>query len=214
YPYRTLFAAIEAGITDLPQDDQRRYAQLAVFAGRGPFPRDAAQALWQSELPDAEVGDLLADLTGRSLLTIAGEGWYVPHDLQYDVLARRLGAGGLTAAHARLLEGYRIRYPAGWAGSATDPYLARTLAGHLHDADYHDELDALLSDAAWIQARLTHGQLPDLIPDYIHAGDPLTRQILRALRLSAPALAVDPRQVRAQLAGRLLGHPDPGIAAW
>ena len=214
YPYRTLFSAIEAGIADLPDNDQRRYAELAVFAGRGPFSRAAAQALWQPGLSDAEVGDLLAELTGRSLLMVAGEGWYVAHDLQYDVLARRIGPSGLAAAHARLLEGYRIRYPERWAGSAADPYLARTLAGHLRDADLGDELRSLLTDTAWIQARLTHGQLPDMIPDYRHASDPLTRQILRALRLSAPALAADPTQVRGQLAGRLLGHPDPDIVAW
>ena len=65
-----------------------------MFAGRGPFPRDAAGALWQPELADAEVGNLLAELIGRSLLTAAGEGWYTAHDLQYDVLKRRLGRQG------------------------------------------------------------------------------------------------------------------------
>ena len=89
YPYRTLFAAIEAGITDLPEDGQGLYAQLAVFAERGPFTRAAAQALWQAELPDADVGDLLAELTGRSLFTAVGDGWYAAHDLQYDVLVRQ-----------------------------------------------------------------------------------------------------------------------------
>ena len=76
---------IEASIAGLPEADQERYAQLAVFARRGAFPRDAAWALWQSELPDAEVDDLLAELTDRYLLTAAGEGWYAAHDLHYDV---------------------------------------------------------------------------------------------------------------------------------
>ena len=56
YQYRNLRAAIEAGISDLPEGDQRRYGQLAVFAGRGPFPREAAGVLWQPELAEAEVG--------------------------------------------------------------------------------------------------------------------------------------------------------------
>jgi len=34
YPYPSLLAAIEAGISDLPGADQQRYAQVAVFAGR------------------------------------------------------------------------------------------------------------------------------------------------------------------------------------
>ena len=211
---RVLFSVIEASIAELAEADQERYAQLAVFARRGPFPRDAARALWAPELPDAEIDDLLETLTGRNLLMAAGEGWYTAHDLQYDALERRLGAAGLTAAHARLLEGYRLSYPGGWADAAADPYLARALAGHLHDAALGDELRAVLTDTAWIQARLTHGQLPGLISDYGYAGDPLTRQILRALRLSAPVLAADPDQVRGQLATRLMGQPDLGITAW
>ena len=214
YQYRNLLAAIEAGISDLPEGDQQRYEQLAVFAGRGPFPREAAGVLWRPELAEAEVGDLLAELAGRSLLTAAGDGWYAAHDLQYDVLKRRLGPAGLAAAHARLLDGYRNRYPRGWAGSATDPYLAGTLAGHLHEAGRDGELRALLTDAAWIQARLAGGQLPGLVSDYGYAGDPLTRQIVRALRLSGQILAAHPGLVPAQLAGRLLGHPDPAVADW
>ena len=208
----TLLNVIRVSIAELPEADQERYAQLAVFARYGPFSRDAARALWPAELPDAEADDLLESLTGRNLLMAAGEGWYTAHDLQYEALERRLGAAGLAAAHARLLEGYRLRYPAGWAESAGDPYLARALAGHLHDAQRGDELRTVLTDTAWIQARLTHGQLPGLISDYGYAGDPLTRQILRALRVSAPALAADPEQVRGQLATHLISQPDQGAA--
>ena len=215
FQYRNLLAAIEAGISDLPESDQQRYAQLAVFAGRGPFLREAAGALWRPELAEAELGDLLAELTRRSLLTTAGDGRYTAHDLQYDVLKRRLGPAGLAAAHARLLDAYRDRCPSGWAaGSATDPHLASVLAGHLYEAGRDRELRALLTDVAWIQARLAGGQLPGLLSDYRYAGDKLTRQIVRALRLSAQTLAADPGQVRGQLAGRLLGHPDPAVADW
>jgi len=215
YQYRNLLAAIEAGISDLPAGDQQRYAQLAVFGGRGPFPREAAAVLWRPELAEAGAGDLLAELAGRSLLTAAGRGWYAAHDLQYDVLKSRLGREGLAAAHARLLDGYRDRYPGGWADSAADPYLARNLAGHLHEAGRDRELRALLADVAWIQARVAGGQLPDLLADYGYASDdPLTRQIERAVRMSAQILAADPGQLRGQLAGRLLGHPDPAVADW
>ena len=214
YQYQNLRAAIEAGISDLTATAQRQYVQLAAFAGRGPFPRHAAGAVWQTELADLEVGDLLADLTGRSLLTAAGDGWHTAHDLQYDVLKHRLGRDGVAAAHARLVESYRARYPGGWAASATDPYLAGTLAGHLHDADRDSELRALLADVDWIQARLVAAQLPGLLADYRYASDPLNQQIVKALRVSAHTLAADPGQVRGQLAGRLLGHPDPAVAAW
>jgi WD40 repeat protein len=209
-----LFSVIEASIDDLPEADRERYAQLAVFAGRGPFPRDAARTLWPAELPDAETDDLLERLTARNLLTAVSEGWYDAHLLQYDAMALRLGAAGLIAAHAQLLRRYRLIYPDGWADSATDPYLGRTLASHLHDANLGDELRAVLTDPAWIEARIAYGPLPDLIPDYRYAGDPLTQQILRALRMSAPVLGADPTQVRGQLVDRLMGQPDPGITAW
>jgi WD40 repeat protein len=209
-----LFSVIEASIDDLPEADQGRYAQLAVFAGRGPFPHDAARTLWPTELPDAEADGLLERLTARNLLTAVSEGWYEAHLLQYDAMALRLGAAGLTAAHAQLLKRYRLIYPDGWADSASDPYLGRALASHLHNANLGDELRAVLTDPAWIEARIAHGPLPDLIPDYKYAGDPLTRQILRTLRMSAPVLAADPTQVRGQLVDRLMGQPDPGITAW
>ena len=214
YPYRSLLAAVEAGISDLPEADQQRYVRLAVFAGRGPFPREAAGALWWPELAKAQVGGLLAELVGRSLLLSAGDGWYTAHDLQYDVLKRRLSPEELAAAHARLLESYRKQFPGGWADSAADPYLAGALAGHLHDAGRDGELQALLTDVAWIQARLVGGQLPGLLSDYGYVADPLTRQVVRALRLSSHILSTDPGQVRGQLAGRLMGHPDPAVAGW
>ncbi len=74
YQVRTVFHAIEAGIAALPKTAQTRYEELAVFAGRGPFPADAAQALWYRDLPDAAAHRLLAELTGRALLTARGEG--------------------------------------------------------------------------------------------------------------------------------------------
>jgi hypothetical protein len=216
YPayHRTLLAAIEAGISDLPEGDQQRYAQLAVFAGRGPFPREAAGILWRPQLAEAEVGDLLAELTGRTLLTVRGDGWYAAHDLQYDVLKHRLGPAGLAAAHAWLLDGYRNRYPRGWTDSTADPYLAGALAGHLHEADRDGELRALLTDVTWIQARIADGQLPGLVSDYGYADDPLTRQIVRALRMSGQILAAHPELVPSQLAGRLIGQPDLSVADW
>ena len=214
YQYRNLLAAIDAGISDLTSEDQERYEQLAVFAGRGSFPRRAAWALWRLDLTQADVGDLLADLTGRSLLVAAGDDRYAANDLQYEVLKRRLGRGRLAAAHGQLLDGYRVRYPGGWADAVSDSYLAGTLASHLHDAGREDELRAVLADMAWIQARLTAGQLQGLLSDYGYAADPLTRRIGRALRLSAHVLAADSGQVRGQLTGRLLGDANPAVADW
>lgn len=45
---------------------------------------------------------MLAEFIGRSLLTVAGEDLYAAHELQYNVMTRRLGADGLAAALDRL----------------------------------------------------------------------------------------------------------------
>ena len=212
--HAALGRTLQAGLAALPTRDQRRYGQLVAFAGHGPFPRDAAAALWPPGLGAAEVDRLLAGFVRRSLLRTANAGWYVAHDLQYEVLREQAGPGGLAAAHIRLLAGYRSRYPGGWAGAAADPYLAGHLAGHLHEANLGGELHAVLTDISWIQARLARGSAQELIRDYSLAGDPLTRQIRRTLRLSASSLARDPSLIRTQLAARLRDHDDPGIAAW
>ena len=214
YQVQTVFHVIEAGLAALHKTARTRYEELAVFAGRGPFPFHAAQALWHRDLQDATVHRLLAELTSRALLTARSAGWYVAHDLQYEVLKGRLGGDGLATAHAQLLDGYRIRYPKGWAESADDPYLAANLASHLHDAQLGGELRAVLTDTEWIKARLTHGPIHELICDYRYAVDPLTRQIMRTLRLSATSLTANPGLIRSHLADRLLSHPDPGITAW
>jgi WD40 repeat protein len=214
YAYRTLYAAIEAGISDLNQEDQSRYAQLAIFIRRGPFPREAACALWRPALSDAEAADLLAELTGRSLLTSPSEGWYVAHDVQYEVLTRRIGADSVAAAHRQLLDGYRTCYPADWAQTSVDSYLSHALASHLHSAGKSGELRDLLSNPRWIAGRLSSGQLPELISDYELTQDPLCGEIARAIRLSAHVLTTDPGLVRSQLVGRLQGHPDSTVANW
>lgn len=89
--YRSLFAAIEAGLSALCEQDRERYEHLAVFGRRGPFSKDAAWVLWQSELSEAEVSDVLAELTGRSLLTSRGDGWFIAHGLQSEFLAQCQG---------------------------------------------------------------------------------------------------------------------------
>ena len=99
YQHRTLFTAIEAGISDLPEASRNRYEQLAVFSGRCPFPADAVHALWQAELSEIGTEELLAELSSRSLIITEGDGWYSAHDLQLEVLKHRIGDENLRAAH-------------------------------------------------------------------------------------------------------------------
>ncbi|MEV4000785.1 NB-ARC domain-containing protein [Actinomadura sp. NPDC049753] len=220
YEYPTLRAAIDVGIDILPQDQRDQYLRLAVFTGRGPFPREAAAALWHP-FPGPEVDELLETLVGHSLLTTAGNGRYIAHDLQCDAITQRLGPDRVRDAHAALLDGYQARRPGPWVEIAVqDPYLPGNLAWHLHRAGRENELDDLLSEVSWMHTRITTASLPDLLGDYTHATGLRGQAIRRALMQSVLALTEQAEgdvlagQLAGQLAGRLMAHPDDAIATW
>ena len=214
YPHPTLLAAIALGIDELPDEATReRYRKLAVFSGRGPFPRAAAEALWApAGLAGPDAGDLLDVLERRSLIQLAGEGRYTLHDLQSDVVAHQLGADGLSAAHAQLVTGYRTRVPAGWASAPEEDYLLANLAYHLARAGRSDELRELLTDYAWLDTKLRHVGLASLLADYPHLPeDPAAKAVHASLQLAAHILPDDPDQLPGQLVGRLGDDADPAL---
>ncbi|MEU6745168.1 NB-ARC domain-containing protein [Spirillospora sp. NPDC046719] len=224
YEHPSLRAAIDIGIDDLPTADRDRYLRLAVFTDRSPFTATAAAALWHPHT-DLQTKDLLADLVGRSLLTAVGdpdeqgERWFVAHDLQYDTCAQRLGPDQVRAAHVTLLTGYQNTHPGDWIDiAATDPYLPGNLAWHLTRAGRQEDLVRLLTRLSWMHLRITTAGLPDLISDYTHTTHPHAQAIRRALMKSTPALTSPstalPGLLTSQVTGRLMGHPDPDIAAW
>jgi WD40 repeat protein len=134
------------------------------------------------------------------------------------LLARCQQQGVGDPSHARRIEEWAATWrDRGWPSArdgqeGTPLYLLDRYPQTLYSDP--PRLRTLLTDVAWIQARLAAGQLPGLLADYGYASDPLSQQIPRALRLSAQLLAANPGQVRGQLAGRLLAHPDPAVADW
>jgi WD40 repeat protein len=213
YPHPTLLAAIQLSIDDLPGAvDQERYQELAVFAGSS-FPRSAAQALWApAGLSNADIGDLLALFTGRSLLHHDGADWYSLHDLQADVLVRQLGQERLYQVHVDLVDGYARRCPAGWSSGPRDGYFLERLAAHLAAAGRTSELRALLVDFGWLHAKLTDAGLISLLADYpLLLDDAATRQVSVALQLSAHRLVDDPAGLPGQLRGRLANADHPAL---
>ncbi|MBC6458283.1 NB-ARC domain-containing protein [Actinomadura sp. HBU206391] len=223
YSYRTLRAAIDAGIDDLPDQfagmgtggPRDRYLELAVFTGRGPFPRSAAEALWAATLPDLyAVSEVLEEFRSRSLLT-EYDGWYIAHDLQYDAMNQHPDAPDLTHSHRCLIDGWSASHDTGWSMAAReDAYLSANLAWHLHQAGSTDALAELLTDQHWMLHRIRSAGLAALLTDYTHAPTPLTQTIRRALAISTAAVSLDPDLLTGQLMGRLLSHPDPAISAW
>jgi WD40 repeat protein len=216
YPHPNLLAAIELSIDDLPdQPTRQRYRELAVFAGQGAFPRAAVEALWAPTGPTGpRVGELLATLAGRSLLSDEGDGWFGIHDLQLDVISKQLGAARLREAHQQLLDSYLTHCPAGWPTGPNDGYFLEHLAFHLSMADRRPELSQLLTDLNWMLVKLTTTGLAGLLADFSYDHDTPTSQAVQvALQLSAAAVAASPDQLPGQLVGRLVSHPDPAIRA-
>jgi WD40 repeat protein len=203
YPHPNLLAAIQLSIDELPIDARHRYRQLVVFQGRGMFPRTAIETLW-SELSGPAVGEILALLEGRSLLSYEGDDKFVVHDLLTEVIAKRLTGDDVRCAHERLLDGYRL----GVTHWPNDGYFLQQYVWHLAQAGQVDELCGLLANIDWLYTKLTTTDLAGLLSDFSYSSHPVVKAIQSALHLSASLLSQDPEQLPGQLAGRLLAHPD------
>jgi len=197
YPHPTLLAAIELGIDELPDEPTRqRYRELAVFNGRGPFPRSAVEALWAPagiSTPDA--GDLLTLLERRSLIHPEAGGRYTLHDLQATENAREG-----QARQAR--------------GAAHHPRTSPPLQGvQGHEQDDHGQPQLGRTDAAaaarYVQgdrdAEAGHGHVHEPQP---HAPPGLTaaRAAARA-RLLRSALSCSRSRPRWRAVAQRVGSP-------
>ena len=213
YPYPSLLAALQLSLDYLDPSDRQRYRELAVFAGRGPVPRPAIEALWAPFEVSARAGDLLAKFSDRALLRHDPvTGLVELHDLEFDVARADLG-DSLPAAHRQLLAGYAAHCPRGWPSGPDDGYFYQHLAGHLAAAGRRDELAELLTDVEWMRSRLRSGGVTGLLADYTSIpDDPGLALVHATVRLSAHVLAVDPGQLPAQLAGRTIGRCEPALA--
>ena len=208
YRHPSLAVALTASIDTLPQDARDRYVQLAVFDAKGPVPEAVLQLLWGLDQQDTTA--FVDGLAAKSLLRVEADRVSL-HDVQMDYLVR-CAAANLPALHDRLLTAYRGQCHGSWAGGPDDGYFRQHLARHLYCADRLPELQALLLDLDWMNAKLTTGTVPGLLADYDSLPlDPVLRQVAGALMLSAHVLAHDPGQLPSQLMGRLGHQHDPQL---
>ena len=200
YPHQSLAVALGASIDTLPPDTRDRYMQLVVFDAEGPIPSAVLKVLWG--LDQQRTTALVDDFSAKSLLRVEANHVSL-HDLQMDYIVRLTGAN-LPALHNRLLTAYSEQCHGGWASGPNDGYFRQHLAHHLHQADRLPELQALLLDVDWMNAKLVSGDVPGLLTDYNSLpSDPAVRLAADALRLSAHILAEAPGQLLSQLTGRL-----------
>ena len=164
--HRNLWRAMEVSVRVLPEDKQRRFAELAVFQSGFNVPEAAAVVLWghTGGLSERHARRLLVEFRQRSIVQLDRSAGAVEptianfslHDLLHD-FATRLATqlfGNLAALHDQLLEAYRKQCPNGWHTGRNDGYFLRNLCHHLATARRLDKLyTLLLGSPDWMNAQ-------------------------------------------------------------
>jgi len=195
----------------LKPTQRARFAELAAFHQNADIPICIVAHIWRETggLSESHTKDLLIKLNGLSLLLNLdlNQRTLRFHDTVRDFLRHQESREGLLAQHKRLLQALEDVGPSPDADKLTRKYYYLSLPRHLAEAEERERLDALLTDPAWLQAKLlATGNPQALVADYeqLAAGE-APNLIGRTLRLIADMLARDPRQLIPQLLGRLMG---------
>ena len=208
--HANVWKAIDVSVRVLPEDERRRFAELAVFALDTGAPEAAVETLWEhtAGLKPRYARDLLRKLSARSLARLdVASGRMTLHDLVHDFAAGMAGAP--AALHRVLLDAYRKKCPDGWASGPNDGYFLENLCTHLVAAGQAEDAAALLGSAQWGLVKCGAGLVFSLDRDYGEvAQDEALRLIHGAVRLSLHVVARDSRQYASQMVGRLLGLRD------
>ena len=173
--HRNIYRAMLASVEVLEPDQQRRFAELAVFPTDQTIPEAAVATLWQhtNGLDDLDTEALLVNFSERSLIRLdkapapvggTADRRISMHDLLHD-LATKL-AGEPRTLHRILLDAYRGKCPDGWPSGPNDGYFLQSLCSHLIAAEGADDAVALLTDLPWVEAKCQAGLVFDLQEDY------------------------------------------------
>jgi WD40 repeat protein len=205
----------------LDEEEQARYAELAVFPEDLDIPLAAIEVLWGSTggLDDFDVEELCQRLANHSLVQHLNLN---PRMLRlHDVVRSYLidQCANLSALHARLLDAYAAQCEGSWSTGPDDDYFFLYLPHHLVHAGRRDDVRALLLDFDWLWTKLQATDINALLADYDLAlsnkspmGEDRALQLVQgALRLSAHVLAVVPEQLPGQLLGRLIPFECEGL---
>ncbi|WP_238361007.1 NB-ARC domain-containing protein [Iningainema tapete] len=160
YPYPNLLKAIQVSVDDLDENYQQRYLDFAVFPEDIPIPEAVLQTFWQPlGLDEFDTQDVIDELVNKSLALRDEVGNLRLHDLQFDYVRKQhttlvTESEGIEFLHNRLLNAYSKKYPSGWHSLENDGYILQNLAYHLYAGGRQTELQQLLCDFHWLQAKL------------------------------------------------------------
>ena len=209
---RAIRLCIAASVEDLDAAEAMRFGELAILPEDEDVPLSAIEALWAQTagVDDDGTDDLVCRLDALSLLQSLDLGARTLrlHDNILWYLRDKIVAESCRAAHAAMVEAIGAHCGGGrWEMLPPgDAYGWRFLIRHLRGAARDEEADRLLTNYAWIKAKLRASAARDLFDSYLPEGqDEGVRLVGRAIALSVPALAANPHELPRQLFGRLGG---------
>ncbi|KAI4502395.1 hypothetical protein M0802_002307 [Mischocyttarus mexicanus] len=156
-------------IDRLPPNLKAYYEQLAIFSEDVNITPKTLEVLWSQNL--FEVEEIMLELCHKSLAAMR---WnanlccyiYGVHDLLLCHLRRRLGIDKLTEMHKCFIEKYRKYCDNDFSKLPNDNYGYSYIGHHLELAKLYDEFPTLYLDFSFLEAKLKHTGLCDLLIDF------------------------------------------------
>ena len=210
--------SVGMAVARLGAGERTALARIASLPEGWPVPDPTIAALWH-DLPDfADNSEARRECLQRFValrLCRREEGadgalFHTVLGMVRDVVGR--SAEIVARSHAALINGYCRLFDGSRSGFGFDDgYWLHRLPHHLAESGRRDELRALLFDLSWMRRRIAVGEIHGLVSDTrLCPNDLEVDRLRRALRASAELLCIDPKQLTAQLLGRL--RPESGAA--
>ncbi|KMQ86635.1 apoptotic protease-activating factor 1-like protein, partial [Lasius niger] len=155
-------------IQQLKPDLKKHYKSLAIFNEDVNITQKTLAILWEEDI--YHVDELMLDLCQKSL---AAKKWnedlkmyiYGVHDLLLCHLKRKLSKDELTQMHKSVIEKYREHCNNDFSKLPDDNYIYSYIGYHLEKATLFEEFPKLYLDFDFIQAKIMHSGLRDLLLD-------------------------------------------------
>ncbi|XP_043496185.1 apoptotic protease-activating factor 1 isoform X3 [Polistes fuscatus] len=162
-------AVFNMSIESLPTHLKECYEQLAIFSEDVNITSKTLEVLWSRNL--FEVEEMMLELCHKSLAAMR---WnanldcyiYGVHDLLLCHLRRKLGTNKLTEMHKFFIEKYRKYCNNDFSKLPDDNYSYSYIGHHLELAKMYAEFPTLYLDFNFLEAKLNHTGLCDLLIDF------------------------------------------------
>ncbi|KAL0120735.1 hypothetical protein PUN28_008418 [Cardiocondyla obscurior] len=155
-------------IQQLRPDLRTRYESLAIFCEDVNITPKTLEIFWEEDIYQVE--ELMLELCHKSLAT---RKWnndlktyiYGVHDLLLCHLRKKRTEKELIELHKSIIEKYRKYCDNDFSKLPDDNYIYQYIGYHLHEAQLHKEFTSVYLNLDFIQAKLMHVGLNDLLLD-------------------------------------------------